>query len=227
MLKKFFFLLLLFCISLTVFAQSPQIKWSEKNEVFNGEKYKPLGFAGDYHYLVCYPSDRRSVLMKYDRHNNLVEERELKEKRNGINLGLIDLIKTTEGNYFFFRGWDKKMKGWRLYATSLTDNKQGEFFEFFSYESRYKPIYSDVAINDVYRMNRMDLYHYGYESTVPAGNEFVFDFRASVHAPKDRYGLTISKDKSYVGLVEALQGKEKEIVCAVFDQQLNLLWKES
>ena len=227
MLKKIFFLLLLFCISLTVFAQSPQIKWSEKNEVFNGEKYKPLGFAGDYHYLVCYPSDRRSVLMKYDRHNKLIEEREFKEKRNGISLQLIDLIKTTHENYLFFRGWDMKMKEWHLYAASLKDYKQGELVEFFSYKSRYKPIYSDVANNDVYRMNRKDVY--SSDILVHTPNGLTVDFFANEHNPEDRYGLTVSDSKQYVALVEAVHNKyrkEKELICSVFDPQLKMIWNK-
>lgn len=179
----------------------PNVNWGPSYKVKgSSEVYKFLGILGDSYYFVQKPNDD-NIVQRFNFKHELVSETKYKYVRNRERIKIHGGIETRSGFFIYSHQLSEKYKEWILHVSEIRDGKITEpaeaYFQQIDIES--------ARLRKAYR-------------------SFEYDF-GDVDG-----GLVISEDSSKVAFVNIIPGNdfrdEDAVAVAVFDDRLQLIWKE-
>ena len=198
---KHVIIIFLACLISSDISGQTLLRWGQSHKIKgNGEVYKFLGILGDSYYVVQKPNDD-NLVQRFSLDHQLISEKEYKYIRSGQRLKIHGAVETVSGAFLYSHVFSRKYKEWIIQASKL------EYGEFAQPEEIY---FQEIDIANS-RLNRV-FRNYEYDFGQVDG------------------GLIVSEDSTKVAFINIIPGddfKDEDVIAiGVFDQDLNLLWKD-
>jgi len=204
---KYLLSFFLFISSLSLIAQvsNRKIEWGEKLKT-KGFNYKFLGLTGDTYQMVFKP-DKENRLITHSLNHDIISDEDFDYVYNKQRLKIHGSIKTKSSSFVYMHQYNKKYKEWVLHVSEYKNNIYTE----------PKEVYFQEIDFDKSRL-RQSFEYYNNQ-----GRNGVFSSGADG-------GISISADSSKVAFINHLEaprnGEQEGFAIAVFDDKMNLIWKD-
>ena len=187
------------------YAQSSnsKINWGPQYRIKGGNNgtYKFLGLQGDHYFFVERPG-QSNTLLTFDAQHNLLSSNNFNQIEANQRLNIHGAIDTRSGTFIYSHQYNRKYNEWILYAGPLSVN-------------------NDLRLREVYFQE----YKIDKGRLESKFRDFQFDY-----GPVEN-SLIMSKDSSkvaFVNVIPTTNYREEEVIAvAVFDDKMNLLWKDA
>jgi len=204
---KYIILCFLFSSSLALNAQAStrQIDWGPilKNK---SSSYKFLGLTGDTYQMVFNP-ERENRLITHSLSHRIISDEYFDYVFNKQRLKIHGSIETKSGSFVYMHQFNKKYNEWVLHASEF---KNG------TYTAPQEIYFQEIDFEKPSLKRAFDY----YDDQGRNGN-----FSSGVDG-----GLSISEDSTKVAFINHIDsprpGKQDAFAIAVFDDKMNLLWKD-
>jgi|GEM_PF-573720 len=199
------FIILLFAVGL--FAQEAsnrKIDWGPKlkNKGFN---YKFLGLTGDTYQMVFKP-DKENRLITHSLNHEIISDEDFDYVFNKQRLKIHGSIKTKSSSFVYMHQYNKKYKEWILHVSKYVNG---------SYTEPQEVYFQEIDFEEKSIRRAFEYYNEQGRGPFSSGSDG---------------GLLISEDSTKVAFINHLDaprpGKEDGFAIAVFDDKMNLLWKD-
>ena len=199
--KSYLLLLVCFLIGGQVFCQNYAPNWGPiyKKEGGLFASYKLVGIDDDHYYVIVF-SKKINTLLTYDMDHKLVSHDQLDINFGKEKIYLDKFIHTQNGTFGYMNKFDKKADQWSVFVSPFDDGKFGKTRKILSHEFKIRVKLSFFVFTNYTNNDKL--------------NE-----------------LIVSQDKSHVAYSNILSSNDnksnEEMVVAVFDADLNEVWKKN
>jgi hypothetical protein len=204
---KYIILCFLLSSSLVLNAQAStrQIDWGPilKNK---SSSYKFLGLTGDTYQMVFNP-ERENRLITHSLDHRIISDEDFDYVYNKQRLKIHGSIETKSGLYVYMHQFNKKYNEWILHASEFKNGTYTEPQEIYFQEIDFEKSSLKRAFDYYDDQGRNGSFSSGVDG-----------------------GLSISEDSTKVAFINHIDnpkpGKQDAFAIAVFDDKMNLLWKD-
>lgn len=199
------FLLFFSSISLLSQASNRQLDWGPKlkNKGFN---YKFLGLNGETYQMVFKP-DKENRLITHSLNHKVISDEDFDYVFNGQRLKIHGSLKTKSSSFVYMHQYNKKYKEWILHVSEFING---------SYTEPKEVYFQEIDFENSSIKRAFDYYN-------SQGRNGAFSSGADG-------GLVMSEDSTKVAFINQLDAPrpsgEDGFAIAVFDDKMNLIWKD-